>query len=100
MECNVMNNQSKRFGEIDAGNLGLALADKARVTFCVAFSSIDPTTRNDAFALNHLGTWDHSPHLLVIHVLEFSSHSSYPLISRGAGHGLLVTFRVSFGEIV
>ena len=95
-----MNNWSKILGEIDAGNLGVALANKVRATFCVVFSSVDPTTRDDAFALNHLGMWNHFPHLLVVHVLEFSSHASYPLILLGAGHGLLVTFRVSFGEIV
>ena len=99
-ECNIVNNRSKGFGEINARNLGVAFANKARATFCVAFSSIDPTTRDDAFALNHLGMWDHFPHLLVIHVLEFSSHASYPLISLGAGYGLLVTFRVIYGEIV
>ena len=99
-ECNVVNNWSKIFGEINAGNLGVALANKARATFCVAFSLVDPTTRDDAFALDHLGTWNHFPHLLVVHVLEFSYNASYPLISLGAGHGLLVTFRVSFGEIV
>ena len=95
-----MNNGIKGFGEINAGNLGVALANKARATFCVAFGTIDSTTRDDAFALDHLGTWNHFTHLLVLHVLEFSSHASYPLILLGAGHGLLVTFRVSFGEIV
>ena len=95
-----MNNWGKRLGEINAGNLGVALADKARATFCVAFSLVDPATRDDAFALDHLGTWDHFLKLLVVHVLEFSSHASYPFISLGAGHGLLVTFRVSFGELV
>ena len=100
MECNVGNNGSKRFGEINAGNLGVALANKARATFCIAFGTVDPTTRDDAFALDHLGMCNHFPHLFVVHVLEFSPHASYPLISLGALHGLLVTFRVSFGEIV
>ena len=99
-ECNVMNNWSKVFGEIDAGNLGVSLSNKARAIFCAAFGTVDPTTRDDAFALDHLGTWNHFPHLLVIHVLEFSSHASYPLIPLGAGYGLLVTFRVSFCKSV
>ena len=55
MECNVGNNGSKRFGEINAGNLGVALANKVGATFCVAFSSVDPTTRDDDFTLDHLG---------------------------------------------
>ena len=93
MKCDVVNNGSKGFCEINAGNLGVALANKARATFCVAFGTIDPTTRNDAFAFDHPGKWNHFPHLLVVHVLEFISHASYLLILLGAGHGLLATFR-------
>ena len=49
-ECDVVNNGVKIFSEINSRNLGVALANEVRAKFCVAFSMIDPTTGDDAFA--------------------------------------------------